>query len=105
MKDELAQELRNEDEMASVSIKESGSVAGIWVVEGDKQIGIVAEDGKGAYIAFYDTKSSLTPFAVTVSDLDKDGENDLVVQVPDKGDVKFKQFNLSKLFNLLSRLS
>lgn len=88
--------------MASVKIQESGSVAGVWVTEGTKQIGIVAEDGKGAYIAFYDTSKNLVPVALTINDSDNDGNNELVVQLPDGGPVSCKLINISHLFGALN---
>lgn len=91
--------------MASVNITEKGDVAGIWVSADDNQIGIVGKDGHGAYIVFYNTKNMGTPVALKLSDINTDGVDDLVVQIPSGDTVKAKQFNLSKILENLSKLS
>lgn len=87
--------------MAKVVIKESGETAGVWVSEGSKQIGIVAQDGIGAYIAFYDTEKNLVPVALTIRDTDEDGNNELVVQLPEGGPLNCKLINISKLLGAM----
>lgn len=89
--------------MATVKIQESGSVAGIWVSEGNKQIGIIAEDGKGAYIAFYDTSKNLVPVALAFNDSDNDGNNELLIQLPDGSPSSCKIINISALMGVMKK--
>lgn len=91
--------------MAKVHITEEGSTAGVWVTADDMQIGIVGQDGHGAYIAFYNTKTMKTPVAIMAKDLDKDGNDDLMVQVPTGEKFAAKQFNLNKVLDALSKLN